>query len=300
MDKVEHMTSTPSSLFKKIRRIKIQTEHLANDILAGAYRSAFKGRGMEFEEVREYEPGDDVRTIDWNVTARMNHPYVKNFREERELTVTLAVDVSSSTRFGSQQQLKSDLIAEIAAVIAFSAIKNNDKIALLLFSDRVEKYLPPQKGSRHVLRIVRELLTHQPQSHGTNIGEALSFLGNVQRRSGVCFLLSDFICPDYSREASVIVRKHDLVPIAMVDPAENMLPEMGIVPFLDLENQTLRIVDTSSKKVQDFLQESTGKRLEKQKKIMQKLGVLFCVIHTELSYVPQLRQYFTLKHRGFR
>ena len=170
------MASIPLSLFKKIQRIQIETTHLANDILAGAYRSAFKGKGMEFEEVREYQAGDDIRSIDWNVTARMNHPYVKNFREERELNVTLVVDISSSTRFGSKQQLKSDLIAEIAAVIAFSAIKNNDKIGLILFSDKIEKYLPPQKGSRHVLRVVRELLTYKPLGCGTDVAGALSFL----------------------------------------------------------------------------------------------------------------------------
>lgn len=294
------MASIPSTLIKKIRRIKIQTEHLANDILAGAYRSAFKGKGMEFEEVREYEPGDDVRHIDWNVTARMNHPYVKSFREERELSVILAVDVSFSTRYGSQQQLKSDLIAEIAAVIAFSAIINHDRIGLILFSDRVEKYLPPQKGSRHVLRVIRELLTNQPEGRGTNISEALSFLGKVQSRSGICFLLSDFICPDYSREAAVIVRKHDLVPIAMVDPTENYFPNMDIVSFFDLENQVMRTIDTSSQAVQTFLHQSTTRRLEAQKIMLRKLGTTLCVVHSERPYLAQLRKYFVLRHRGLR
>lgn len=292
------MAVTSASIFKKIQRIKIQTTHLANDILAGSYRSAFKGKGMEFEEVREYQPGDDVRSIDWNVTARMNHPYVKNFREERELNVTLAVDVSFSTRFGSGGQLKSELLAEIAAVIAFSAIKNNDKIALILFSDKVEKYLPPQKGSRHVLRIIRELLTYKPQGNGTNIGEALSFLGRVQKRSGICFLLSDFICPDYSKEAAVIVRKHDLVPIAMIDAAENAFPKMNLVSFSDLETGALNLVDTSSTDVQSFLLQSTEERLNAQKKLMQKLGTEFCVIRSQNPYVPQLQKFFALRHQG--
>ncbi|MEI8124977.1 MAG: DUF58 domain-containing protein [Parachlamydiaceae bacterium] len=290
------MASIPLSLFKKIQRIQIETTHLANDILAGAYRSAFKGKGMEFEEVREYQAGDDIRSIDWNVTARMNHPYVKNFREERELNVTLAVDISSSTRFGSKQQLKSDLIAEIAAVIAFSAIKNNDKIGLILFSDKIEKYLPPQKGSRHVLRVVRELLTYKPLGCGTDVAGALSFLGKVQSRSGVCFLLSDFICPDYSREAAVIVRKHELVPIVVIDPAEKMFPEMNLVSFVDLESGAAQIVDTLAS--EHGLEQSTQKRLEDQGRMMQKLGTEFCLIDATNPYLPQLRKYFAKRHRG--
>jgi Uncharacterized conserved protein (some members contain a von Willebrand factor type A (vWA) domain) len=294
------MAVTSSDLIKKIRRIQIQTTHLANDILAGAYRSAFKGKGMEFEEVREYQPGDDVRSIDWNVTARMNHPYVKNFREERELSVTLVVDVSSSTRFGSGNELKNELIAEVAAVIAFSAIKNNDKTALILFTDRVEKYLPPKKGTRHVLRVIRELLTHTPEHQGTNIGNALSFLGKVQQRAGVCFLISDFICPDFTHEASIISRRHDLVPIAIVDPADSRLPEMNLVSFHDLESRTTRLIDTSSRVVRESLQSTTQNRLASQKSEMLKLGTEICTINTDAPYIPQLRKYFALRQKRFR
>lgn len=291
------MVSASLDLFKKIQRIQIQTTHFANDILAGAYRSAFKGKGMEFEEVREYQPGDDIRSIDWNVTARMNHPYVKNFREERELNVILTVDISSSTRFGSGKFLKSELIAEIAAVLAFSAIKNNDKVALILFSDGVEKYFPPQSGTRHVLQIIRELLTYQPQGNSTNISSALSFLGKVQRRSGVCFLISDFICPDYSHEAALTAKKHDLVPIAIVDPAERNLQKMDLVTFCDLETRVSCLVDTSSKAMQTNLQEGIKKRLANQRKLMQKLGTELCVIETDLPYLPQLKKFFMLRQK---
>ena len=292
------MAAIPTSVLKKIQRIQIQTTHLADDILAGAYRSAFKGKGMEFEEVREYQRGDDVRSIDWNVTARMNHPYVKNFREERELSVTLAVDISMSTRFGSKQQSKNELITEIAAVIAFSAIKNNDKIALILFSDKIEKYLPPQKGTQHVLRVIRELLTYQPTGFGTDIGAALSFLGRAQRRSGICFLLSDFIAPDYSKEAAVIVRKHDLVPVAIIDQAEQTFPNMHLVSFADLESSETRLIDTHSSTVQEQLKHSTDERLTSQKKLMLKLGTDLCIVDTNRPYIPVLRQYFALRRQG--
>lgn len=293
------MAAFSHDLFKKIRRIQIQTTHLANDVLAGAYRSAFKGKGMEFEEVREYQQGDDVRSIDWNVTARMNRPYVKNFREERELSVILAVDVSASTYFGSGESLKSELIAEIAAVLAFSAIKNQDKVALLLFSDRVEKYFPPQKGTRHVLRIIRELLTYQPQPRSTNISEALSYLGKVQHRSGICFLLSDFICVDFSHEAALAATRYDLVPIAIVDSAEMAFPKMDLVTFSDLETGTSLLVDTSAGIVQTKLRKTTEERLSSLKKMMQKLGTELCIIDTHLPYMQQLKKYFMLRLKKF-
>ncbi len=291
------MADPSQDLFKKIRRIEIQTTHLANDILAGAYRSAFKGKGMEFEEVREYQQGDDIRSIDWNVTARMNRPFVKSFREEREITVVLAVDVSASTYFGSGEHLKSELIAEIAALLAFSAIKNQDKVALLLFSDQVEKYFPPRKGSRHVLHIIRELLTYKPQQRSTNISTALSFLGKVQRRSGVCFLISDFICPDFFHEAALAAKQFDLVPIALVDSAEKKFPHMGLVSLRDLETGISHLVDTTSKASQNNLEKSTKERISKLKKQMEKLGTSLCVIQTHLPYLQQLKKYFMLRFR---
>ena len=291
------MPAISSELFEKIRRIEIITTHLAEDVLSGAYRSAFKGKGMEFEEVREYMPGDDIRTIDWNVTARMNTPYVKSFREERETTVNLVVDISSSTAFGSQSNLKSDLIAEIAAVIAFSAIKNNDKIALILFSDKVEKYIPPRKGTRHVIRIIRELLTYKTERKATAIAGALSFLGTVQQRPGICFLISDFIAPDFSHEASLTAKRHDLVPIMIRDPAEKTFPDMGLTTLVDLESGTSRVVDTSSinwrKSVSDHFEELLSSR----RSLFQKLGVDLCILDDQINYLNQLKRYFILKKK---
>jgi uncharacterized protein (DUF58 family) len=294
------MPALSQDLFKKIHRIQIQTTHLANDVLAGAYRSAFKGKGMEFEEVREYQQGDDVRSIDWNVTARMDRPYVKNFREERELSVVLAVDVSASTFFGSGEYLKSELIAEIAAVLAFSAIKNQDKVSLLLFSDRVEKYFPPKKGTRHVLRIIRELLTYKPQLRSTNVSEALSFLGKVQVHSSICFLISDFICPDFHHEAALAAARYDLVPIAIVDTAEKTFPKMNLVALTDLETGVSRLIDTSANALQSKLKQTEETRLSTLKKMMEKLGTQLCIIDTGLPYLPQLQKYFMLRLKKFR
>ena len=289
------MTILPADILKKIRRIHIQTTHLANDVLAGAYLSAFKGKGMEFEEVREYQSGDDVRSIDWNVTARMNRPYVKNFREERELNVIIAVDVSASTRFGSGDLLKSDLIAEIASVLAFSALKNQDKVALLLFSSKIEKYFPPQKGTRHVLRLIRELLTYKPTEKGTDISAALAFLGKVQNRTGVCFLISDFICPDFTHEATLAAKRYDLVPVAIVDPAEKVFPQMSLVTLIDLETAAVSQVDTFSISARENLSKRTETRLSHQKKIMQNIGIKLCVINTHIPYLKQLKKYFILR-----
>lgn len=294
------MPDSASDLFKKIRRIQFQTTRLADDVLAGAYRSAFKGRGMEFEEVREYQPGDEIRTIDWNVTARMQRPYVKTFREERELTMTLLVDVSASTRFGSGQQLKSEVVAEIAAVLAFSAIKNNDKVALILFSNTVEKYFPPNKGTRHVLRIVRELLAYSPKERGTNVAAALSFLGKIQKHSSICFLISDFICDDYSHEASIIAKRHDLVALAITDPSEIVFPAMDLVLLRDLENNRETLIDTSFSMVKQQMASDTQKRVIAQRKLMKKLGADFLSLQTNQAFMPLLRQFFLGRQRRRR
>lgn len=243
------MPSLPIQLIKKIRKIQIQTTRLAKDLLAGAYLSAFKGKGMEFEDVRIYTAGDEVRNIDWKVTARMNHPYVKNFREEREINVTIAVDVSASSLFGSGTRLKSDLIAEIAGLIAFSAIKNNDKVGLILFSDKIEKYIPPKKGVRHVLMIIMELLIFKPKNLKTDIANALNFIGNVTRKSGVYFLISDFIDKDFSLQAALIAKKCDLIAICLTDKAEIRLPPFSLVTLKDLEKHNEAIVDFSSDEV---------------------------------------------------
>lgn len=289
------MTAIPPEIFEKIRRIQFQTTQLAEDFLAGPYRSAFKGQGMEFEEVREFQPGDEVRNIDWNVTARMNHHYVKTFREERELTVMLIVDISSSSRFGSHNQLKRDLIAEIGAALAFSATKNNDRIGLILFSREVEKYVPPKKGLRHVLRIIRELLVYEPKYPETDLGAALSYLGGVQRRLSICFLISDFICPDYTQKLAVTSRQHDLIAIGITDPYELDFPNMNLVTMVDLETGKSSVVDTSDAKVREHFQKVARDRLEQTDKLMKKIGAGFIDIRTDQPYMPRIRKFFRLR-----
>lgn len=294
------MAELSEDLFKKIQRIQILSTQLAKDLLAGAYRSAFKGKGMEFEEVRDYQPGDDIRTIDWNVTARMNHPYVKNFREERDLTVILLVDVSASSRFGSKNLLKSEIVAEIGAVLAFSAIKNNDRVGLILFSDIVEKYVPPRKGTRHVLRVIRELLAFHPKETGSDPKVALNFLGKVQTKSGICFFISDFMFSDYSHEASLIAKRHDLIAMCITDPSEEKMPDIGLAQLDDLETKESIIVDTSSPKFQSHFSETYSKRILEHNKLMKKLGADFVDISTDESYVRVLHKFFKLRHGVLR
>ena len=235
----------PRETLKKIRRIEIRTRRSVNDVFAGRYHSVFKGRGMEFQEVREYVPGDDIRSIDWNVTARTGSPHVKKFTEERELTVMLLVDISASNRFGSTAQLKRDLAAEVAAVLAFSAIANHDRVGLILFSDRVEKHVPPAKGATHVLRVVSEILNAKPASPKTDLEPALRFLNQVVRRRSVAFLISDFIAPSCEHLLRVTARRHDLVSLVIGDKRESALPAVGLVDFEDAETGRRIVVDTS-------------------------------------------------------
>ena len=235
----------PRETLKKIRRIEIRTRRSVNDVFAGRYHSVFKGQGMEFEEVREYVPGDDIRSIDWNVTARTGSPHVKKFTEERELTVMLLVDISASNRFGSTAQLKRDLAAEVAAVLAFSAIANHDRVGLILFSDRVEKHVPPAKGATHVLRVVSEILNAKPASPKTDLEPALRFLNQVVRRRSVAFLISDFIAPSCEHLLRVTARRHDLVSLVIGDKRESALPAVGLVDFEDAETGRRIVVDTS-------------------------------------------------------
>ena len=236
----------PKELLKKIRRIEIRTSHLVNDALAGRYHSAFKGRGMECEEVRPYQVGDDIRNIDWNVTARYGEPFIKVFREERELTVLLVVDLSRSHEFGSRDQFKRELVAELGATLAFSAIKNNDKIGLVCFTDRVEKFVPPRKGSGHVLRVIRELLAFQPKGRGTNIAAALDHVNRIQRRRSVLFLISDFQDVGYERSIRIAKRRHDVIAVFVLDRREQSLPKAGLIELADNETGRRIIVDTSN------------------------------------------------------
>lgn len=283
------MGELSQDIVKKIRNIQMTTTRLADDMMAGAWHSAFKGRGMEFEEVREYQNGDDIRTIDWNVSARMNHPYVKVFSEERELTVLLIVDVSASSNFGGKQQLKRDLIAEVGAVIAFSAIKNNDKIGLVLFSDQVEKYIPPKKGTRHVLRSIRELLAYQPQHTGTDLKKALEFVGKVQKKKAICFILSDFLCDIPENALNLIAKHHDLVAVSVTDPYEAELPKINLLELKDLETGISTTVDTNTLHI---------KRSDQLEAITKKIKAGLIHLSTDEPYLKALRHFF--KQRGAR
>ena len=267
-------TTDHKELLKKVRRIEIRTRHTVNDVFAGSYHSVFKGRGMEFNEVREYIPGDDIRAIDWNVTARSGVAHIKKFVEEREMTVMLMVDISASNDFGSTPQLKRDLAAEVAAMLAFSATRNNDRIGLILFSDQVEKHVPPRKGSAHILRIVQEVLTHQPQSTGTDARPALDFLNHTHPRKVVTFLISDFIFPvDCEKPLKITARRHDLIAIAIVDPRERAWPNAGLIEWADPETGKSVLVDTSSTAVRSTLLLAQEKRNEQLHTKLRKIGI---------------------------
>jgi uncharacterized protein (DUF58 family) len=240
-----------SELLKKVRHIEIKTRGLSNQIFAGEYHSAFKGKGMTFSEVREYQYGDAIRDVDWNVTARFNHPYVKIFEEERELTVMLLVDVSGSKNFGTHNQYKQELMTEVAAVLSFSAINNNDKIGVILFSDKIEKFIPPQKGRKHILRIIKELLDVEPESNKTNVAGALEFLTNAIKKRSIGFIISDFIDTDFKTALTIANRKHDIVGLRVYDQREANIPNMGLVKMLDAETGDFKWVDTASKKVRN-------------------------------------------------
>ncbi len=250
----------PQEVMSEIRRIQIRTARMVNDILAGQYESVFKGQGMEFAEVREYVPGDDIRLIDWKVTARQNTPFVKILAEERELTVMLMVDMSGSGRFGSVRRFKNELAAELCAVLAFSAIQNNDKVGLIIFTDDIELYVPPKKGRKHVLRVIREVLFFEPQGTRTNIPNALHFLNGVCRRKAVTFLVSDFMAEDYEAPLRIANKRHDVVAICVTDPREEMLPNVGLVSVVDAETGREVLVDTRDRGVRERYQRDAAER----------------------------------------
>jgi uncharacterized protein (DUF58 family) len=281
-----------SELLKKVRKIEIKTRGLSSQIFSGEYSTAFKGRGMAFSEVREYQPGDEIRTIDWNVTARFNHPYVKVFEEEREITVMLLVDISASESFGTTGQLKQDLITEICAVLAFSAIQNNDKIGVIFFTDKVEKYIPPTNGKKHILRIIRELLEFKPEKRTTNITEALRFFSNIVKKRSVAFIISDFIDENYEDAIKVANRKHDLVALRIFDKAEYKIPAMGLILWVDAETGEERWVNTSSAEFQRNFKVAGLRRDDELKSIFRRSGVDFATIGTHESYVKPLMNLF--------
>ncbi len=277
-----------SDLIKQVRRIEIRARGLSQQLFGGEYHSAFKGRGMAFSEVREYQYGDDVRNIDWNVTARLNHPYVKVFEEERELTVMLLVDVSGSHRFGTTTQYKSEMIAEIVATLAFSAIRNNDKVGVILFSDRIEKFIPPKKGSTHILRIIRELLSFEPVGNGTDIGEALRYFTNVTKKRSTAFLLSDMCDDDYENALKIAAGKHDLVVLRVYDQREQLLPAVGLMAFRDLESGAVRWVDTSSPLVQTAYRNHYQDQSQRTTELLKKYGIDHVDLHTQQDFVKPL------------
>lgn len=283
-------------LLKKVRKIEIKTRRLSDNIFGGEYHSAFKGRGMTFSEVRPYQYGDDIRNIDWNVTARYNEPFVKVFEEERELTLMLMVDVSGSELFGTTYQFKNELLTEIAATLAFSALQNNDKTGLLLFSDQIELFIPPKKGKSHILRIIRELIEFQPKSKQTNISIALDFLNQVMKKKAIVFMLSDFIGTNYQKSLQIASRKHDLTGIRLYDEREMSLPNVGVISVKDAEKQSITQVDTSSKKIRKAYENYYREQVSYFENTFRRSGAGVLSCRCDESYITKLLGYF--KHRA--
>jgi uncharacterized protein (DUF58 family) len=284
-------------LIRRIRKLELRTRKVVADMLAGQYHSVFKGRGMAFSEVRQYQPGDEVRTIDWNVTARMNEPYVKVFTEERELTVMLLVDVSASKEFGSRERSKSEIAAEVAAQIAFSAIANNDRVGLILFSDRVEKVVPPRKGRTHVMRLVSDILTFQPVGRGTDLGVGLGYLRRVAKRKAVTFLISDFLAHDYEKPLRLVGRKHDLVPVVISDPLEEAFPRLGLVDMEDPETGERFVVDTSDPRVRSRFARTMQAVREERRRLFQRLELEHVELRAGEDYGNALVRFFRARAR---
>ena len=291
------MDRDPKEILKKIRRLELRTRRLVNAGFAGQYHSVFKGRGMNFEEVREYAAGDEIRSIDWNVTARMNAPYVKKFTEERELTVMLVVDVSASGTFGSVELSKRELAAEVASILAFSAINNNDKVGLLLFSDDVELFIPPKKGRLHTLRLIREMLYFEPAGRGTNLAGALDYLNRVINRRAVLFLISDFLAPDFSKALTVSSRRHDVVAMPVSDPGESALPDVGIITLEDAETGQQIDINTGSKAVRRGLADLDAVRRKSLERLFRSRRVDIVPLSTTEDYLLPLRAFFEQRER---
>ncbi len=292
----------PAEVLKQIKGIQLKTSHLVSSVLAGQYESAFKGRGMEFSEVREYQPGDDVRAIDWNVTARMGAPFIKEFREERELTVMLLVDVSASGEFGTVRRMKNEVAAEFAAVLAYAAIRNQDKVGLVVFSDHVEKFIPPKKGRSHVWRVIREILTHETSHRrvGTRLDVALEFLSKVTARRTVTFLLSDFLSDGYDRALQIGARRHDVVAVRIADPRESSLPAVGLIELEDAETGEVILVDTSDPAVRAGFARLAGERDQALSQRLRRLEIDLVEIDTERPYVDALVRFFHKRERRIR
>jgi uncharacterized protein (DUF58 family) len=290
----------PKEILKKVKRIEITTRGLVKDVFSGEYHSVFKGRGMEFSEVREYQIGDDIRTIDWNVTARMGHPFVKIFEEERELTVMLVVDVSSSGSFGTVERMKGEIAIEICALLAFSAIKNNDKVGLIIFTDTVEKFVPPKKGKAHVLRVLRELLYHEPQGTKTNISDALQYLTRIAKRRSVVFLVSDFLDKGYEKALQIANKRHDMVAITVTDPRELDLPDVGFLELEDAETGEIVSIDTSYNEVRTMFSRKTSQEIVNRTKLFNSINIDHIDIKTNENYIDPLIHFFRMRAKRFR
>jgi len=290
----------PKSVLKNVRRIEITTNRLVADIFAGQYHSVFKGRGIEFDEVREYQPGDEIRAIDWNVTARTGNPYVKKYVEERELTVMLLLDVSESSYFGSQAGLKSALAAEVCSLLAFSAIKNNDKVGLIAFTDKIEKFIPPRKGVTHVLRVITEALSFKPRSKGTNIQGVLEYLNRVTTRRTVTFIISDFFDEGFKTKLAVANKRHDVVAITITDPLEMELPAAGIISAYDAEKGSEYLIDTSSRHVREEYKKKAFAKFKQREELFNSIGIDHIDMRTDKPFVKGLIDFFKSRERRMR
>ena len=287
----------PKELAKKIRFIEIHTKRAVNDVLAGEYHSVFKGRGMEFDEVREYTPGDEIRTIDWNVTARTGQPYVKRYVEERELTVLFMVDLSASGTFGTRQKLKNEVAAEVCALLAFSAIKNNDKVGLIIFTDIIELYIPPGKGTSHVLRLIRDLLNFKPRQTRTDIAQAIDYLGRISHRKAVVFLVSDFLAEGYQKPLGIVARRHDLIAVSITDPREKELPKIGLIELEDAETGETVVLDSSSHFIRQRYRAIALERAARLAESFRSSGVDHIPVLTGRDYVRDLVGFFRARER---
>ncbi len=287
----------PKEVLEKVRRIEIKTQSIVNDILSGEYHSVFKGQGMEFSEVRTYMQGDDIRTIDWNVTARAGEPYVKKYVEERELTVMLVVDASASGNFGTVNQLKAEIAVELCALLAFSAIKNSDRVGLIIFTSEVEKYIPPKKGKNHVLRVIRELLYFKPQKPGTNIAEAVDYLNRVQRKKAVVFFVSDFLATGFESAFRVAARRYDMIAVSITDPRENQLPDVGLIELRDPETGKTVLVDSGSRSFRNKFARDSEKRRQSLKSLLRSINIDQIEITTAEDYVEPLVRFFKKREK---
>jgi uncharacterized protein (DUF58 family) len=284
-------------LLKQVKQIEIRTKGLVNQVFSGEYHSVFKGRGMEFSEVREYQFGDDIRNIDWNVTARFGHPYIKVFEEERELTVMLLVDMSGSQVFGSGEKTKQQIAAEISAILAFSALKNNDKVGLIIFTNETEKYVSPRKGRSHSLRIVRDLLSFEPSGNKTDIKSALEYFNHAVKKRCIVFLISDFIDDGYERILKIVGKKHDLVGIVLNDPRENVMPKVGLVKFRDAETGEIRFIDTDDRKTQTWFAAQNLRRMDQRRSLFIRSRLDSININTSVSYIKPLVEFFKMREK---